>query len=90
MNDFRYMTWHTHLYIYYQSECFLMCPLFIFFSRIIGTYEALDGGVTSEGVTDFTGGIVESLNLREGKNPWGILLKAFQKGSIMGCGIDVC
>jgi len=51
----------------------------------------MDGGLTSEALTDFTGGIVERFELgdKAPKDLWQIMLKAVSKGSLMGCSIDV-
>ena len=60
-------------------------------SRLHGCYEALSGGLTSEAMTDFTGGLVEKFNFKEElpDNMAQIMLKAKQRGSLMGCSIDV-
>ena len=59
--------------------------------RLNGSYEALSGGLMSEALTDVTGGIVERFEL--GRNAptdlQNVMLKAFQKSSLMGCSIDV-
>ena len=61
------------------------------FVRLGGCYEALSGGLTSEGMEDFSGGVVERFNFREElpDNMFSILLKAWKKGALMGCSIDV-
>lgn len=58
--------------------------------RINGCYEALSGGATTEGFEDFTGGIAEWYELRKApSNLFKIIQKALQKGSLLGCSIDV-
>ena len=58
--------------------------------RINGCYEALSGGATTEGFEDFTGGIAEWYELRTAPpNLFRIIQKALQKGSLLGCSIDV-
>ena len=54
-------------------------------------YETLSGGLTSEAMTDFTGGVVEKFNFREElpSNMFAIMLKACERGSLLGCSIDV-
>lgn len=63
---------------------------FIPSSRVNGCYEALSGGSTTEGFEDFTGGIAESHNL---DNPdshlFKIIQKALDRGSLLGCSINV-
>lgn len=66
-----------------QGRPFLFC-------RINGCYEALSGGATTEGFEDFTGGIAEWYELRKApSNLFKIIQKALQKGSLLGCSIDV-
>uniref|UniRef100_A0A8C9JY78 Calpain-2 catalytic subunit n=1 Tax=Panthera tigris altaica TaxID=74533 RepID=A0A8C9JY78_PANTA len=58
--------------------------------RVNGCYEALSGGATTEGFEDFTGGIAEWYELRKAPpNLFKIIQKALQKGSLLGCSIDV-
>lgn len=59
--------------------------------RLNGSYEALSGGLTSEALTDFTGGVVERYELKAKTPPdlFQTMLKAHKKGSLMGCSIDV-
>lgn len=59
--------------------------------RINGCYEALSGGSTTEGFEDFTGGIAESHDLRKADpRLFKIIKKALDRGSLLGCSIDVC
>ena len=59
--------------------------------RLNGSYECLSGGLTSEALTDFTGGVVERFQLRD-ETPDDLfksMLRAFNKGALMGCSINV-
>ncbi|OXB84848.1 UNVERIFIED_CONTAM: hypothetical protein H355_015970 [Colinus virginianus] len=59
------------------------------FSKVNGCYEALSGGSTSEGFEDFTGGVTEWYDLRRPpEDLYHIILKALDRGSLLGCSID--
>ena len=60
--------------------------------RLNGCYECLSGGLTSEAMEDFSGGVVERFNFKEElpDDMFSMLLKAQQRGAMLGSSIDVC
>ena len=59
-------------------------------NRLVGSYEALKGGNTTEAMEDFTGGVTEVFDLRKAPTDlFKIMQKGCSRGSLMGCSLDV-
>jgi calpain, invertebrate len=59
------------------------------YAKLNGCYEGLVSGQTAEALVDFTGGIVETFNLKDPPEKlFHILAKGFQRNSMIGCSLN--
>ncbi|KAM6462314.1 calpain-9 [Liasis olivaceus] len=60
------------------------------YAKLNGSYEALKGGSSIEAMEDFTGGVGETFEVKKApKNFYELLQRALQRGSMVGCSIDI-
>lgn len=68
-------------------------------SRLAGCYESLEGGNTGDAVVDFSGAVVEAINLeteahykdqKKQDQLFEDLLTVYDHGGIISCSIKVC
>uniref|UniRef100_H3CLD3 Calpain 9 n=1 Tax=Tetraodon nigroviridis TaxID=99883 RepID=H3CLD3_TETNG len=60
------------------------------YAKLHGSYESLKGGSTLEAMEDFTGGVGELYETKKAPGDlFSIMKKALDRGSMMGCSIDI-
>uniref|UniRef100_UPI0037E96849 calpain-9 n=1 Tax=Semicossyphus pulcher TaxID=241346 RepID=UPI0037E96849 len=60
------------------------------YAKLHGSYESLKGGSTMEAMEDFTGGVGEVYETKKApEDLFAIMKKALDRGSMMGCSIDI-
>ncbi|CAJ0942432.1 unnamed protein product, partial [Mesorhabditis belari] len=59
------------------------------YAKLVGSYEALKGGTTSEALEDMTGGLTEFIDLKDPpQNVMQMMMRGMEMGSLMGCSIE--
>ncbi|XP_041959551.1 calpain-9 [Alosa sapidissima] len=60
------------------------------YAKMHGSYESLKGGSTMEAMEDFTGGVGENYDTKKAPDDLFLILKkALDRGSMLGCSIDI-
>ncbi|XP_076145628.1 calpain-9 [Alosa pseudoharengus] len=60
------------------------------YAKIHGSYESLKGGSTMEAMEDFTGGVGENYDTKKAPDDLFLILrKALDRGSMLGCSIEI-
>lgn len=77
---------------------FIDCSIVSFSNRLCGSYEAMEGGFTTDALIDMTGGIEEAFELNNAATAGSkdfqdqiktVLFQAYYRQSMIGCSITV-